>query len=303
MSDVFYCLWTCQIPIFHCNGDDPLSVCTAFELAVEWRQQVNITQPRRLCCALSWRVFSQLFRFQQSTHRHRSQTGGTSFEGPVFRRDGSVCIRRVKNERFVFFNHFNERSAAAMEAKRLCVPASRAGHDSIDEIMDFTWSPIFFILFSMYATQASAFVITDRISCQGHYLFNSFIFLDFFVFRFGLFSRHTLCSFTCNINNDFFFLFGFRLFQPTIVQQFGEDCIIDLVCYRRMGHNEIDQPLFTQPVLYKQIAQHPDTAGIYETRLVCNGCSYWWVVLQKQYVNWCGSRGASTPLCFVRHMA
>ncbi|CAN0460292.1 unnamed protein product, partial [Hapterophycus canaliculatus] len=30
-----------EIPIFHCNGDDPMSVCTAFELAVEWRQQVR----------------------------------------------------------------------------------------------------------------------------------------------------------------------------------------------------------------------------------------------------------------------
>eukprot|EP00904_Undaria_pinnatifida_P004984 jgi/Undpi1/1615/HiC_scaffold_11.g05005.m1 len=51
-------------------------------------------------------------------------------------------------------------------------------------------------------------------------------------------------------------------------QQFGEDCIIDMVCYRRMGHNEIDQPLFTQPVLYKQIDTHPDTAEIFEKRLV-----------------------------------
>lgn len=52
------------------------------------------------------------------------------------------------------------------------------------------------------------------------------------------------------------------------VRQFGEDCIIDLICYRRMGHNEIDQPLFTQPVLYKQIAEHEDTATIFEKRLV-----------------------------------
>lgn len=53
-----------------------------------------------------------------------------------------------------------------------------------------------------------------------------------------------------------------------VCAQFGEDCIIDMVCYRRMGHNEIDQPLFTQPVLYKQIAKHPDTANIFERRLV-----------------------------------
>ncbi|CAM9192574.1 unnamed protein product [Ascophyllum nodosum] len=54
-------------------------------------------------------------------------------------------------------------------------------------------------------------------------------------------------------------------------QQFSEDCIIDMICYRRMGHNEIDQPLFTQPVLYKQIGQHPDTAAIYEKRLLKDG--------------------------------
>ncbi|CAM9709198.1 unnamed protein product [Ectocarpus sp. 4 AP-2014] len=50
-------------------------------------------------------------------------------------------------------------------------------------------------------------------------------------------------------------------------QQYGEDCIIDMICYRRMGHNEIDQPLFTQPLLYKQISQHPDTAAIFESKL------------------------------------
>ena len=50
--------------------------------------------------------------------------------------------------------------------------------------------------------------------------------------------------------------------------QYGEDCIIDMICYRRMGHNEIDQPLFTQPVLYKQIDRHPDTAAIFEAKLV-----------------------------------
>ncbi|CAN0394653.1 unnamed protein product, partial [Scytosiphon promiscuus] len=51
-------------------------------------------------------------------------------------------------------------------------------------------------------------------------------------------------------------------------QQYGEDCIIDMICYRRMGHNEIDQPLFTQPGLYKQISEHPDTAAIFEAKLV-----------------------------------
>ncbi|CAM9433924.1 unnamed protein product [Phaeothamnion confervicola] len=55
-------------------------------------------------------------------------------------------------------------------------------------------------------------------------------------------------------------------------QEFGEDCIIDMICYRRMGHNEIDQPLFTQPVLYKKIqSQHPDVVAVYEKRLLDEG--------------------------------
>eukprot|EP00612_Vaucheria_litorea_P005795 CAMPEP_0171464818 /NCGR_PEP_ID=MMETSP0945-20130129/8029_1 /TAXON_ID=109269 /ORGANISM="Vaucheria litorea, Strain CCMP2940" /LENGTH=956 /DNA_ID=CAMNT_0011992071 /DNA_START=277 /DNA_END=3147 /DNA_ORIENTATION=+ len=57
-------------------------------------------------------------------------------------------------------------------------------------------------------------------------------------------------------------------------QTFGEDCIVDMICYRRMGHNEIDQPLFTQPTLYKKIVNLPDTLTIYEGKLIKEGvCS------------------------------
>ena len=51
-------------------------------------------------------------------------------------------------------------------------------------------------------------------------------------------------------------------------QQFAEDCIIDLVCYRRYGHNELDQPLYTQPQLYSKIMKHPDTLSVFETQLL-----------------------------------
>ncbi len=54
-------------------------------------------------------------------------------------------------------------------------------------------------------------------------------------------------------------------------QMFGEDCIVDMVCYRRLGHNEIDQPLFTQPVFYRKIASHKDTLELYAQRLVKEG--------------------------------
>jgi 2-oxoglutarate dehydrogenase E1 component len=54
-------------------------------------------------------------------------------------------------------------------------------------------------------------------------------------------------------------------------QQFNSDCIIDLVCYRRYGHNELDQPMYTQPALYKQIAKHEDTLKVYGDALIADG--------------------------------
>jgi 2-oxoglutarate dehydrogenase E1 component len=54
-------------------------------------------------------------------------------------------------------------------------------------------------------------------------------------------------------------------------QKFHKPVVIDMFCYRRHGHNEGDEPAFTQPVMYKRIASHPSTLEIYARRLVADG--------------------------------
>lgn len=54
-------------------------------------------------------------------------------------------------------------------------------------------------------------------------------------------------------------------------QKFHKPVVIDMFCYRRHGHNEGDEPMFTQPVMYKKIAGHPGTVEIYSKRLIAEG--------------------------------
>lgn len=54
-------------------------------------------------------------------------------------------------------------------------------------------------------------------------------------------------------------------------QKFGRDIFIDMVCYRRHGHNESDEPKFTQPSLYNTISKHPNPREVYNKSLIERG--------------------------------
>ena len=70
-------------------------------------------------------------------------------------------------------------------------------------------------------------------------------------------------------------------------QKFNRDVVIDMVCYRRFGHNEGDEPSFTQPIMYKKIKTHPSTLSIYGKKLSEEGLTTE-SELQKEKINFKG---------------
>ena len=54
-------------------------------------------------------------------------------------------------------------------------------------------------------------------------------------------------------------------------QQWKQDVVVDIVCYRKYGHNEIDEPMFTQPLMYKAIKKHPSAHQQYAEKLMGDG--------------------------------
>ena len=54
-------------------------------------------------------------------------------------------------------------------------------------------------------------------------------------------------------------------------QRFQKDVVVDMFCYRRHGHSEADEPAFTQPLMYRRIAEHPTTREIYARKLIEEG--------------------------------
>jgi 2-oxoglutarate dehydrogenase E1 component len=54
-------------------------------------------------------------------------------------------------------------------------------------------------------------------------------------------------------------------------QEFQQDVVVDIICFRKLGHNEQDTPAVTQPLMYKKISQHPGTRKLYADKLVAQG--------------------------------
>ena len=63
-------------------------------------------------------------------------------------------------------------------------------------------------------------------------------------------------------------------------QKFNRDIVIDMICYRRFGHNEGDEPSFTQPMMYQKIKKHPSTLNVYAEKLIKEG-----TISKEEFIN------------------
>jgi len=63
-------------------------------------------------------------------------------------------------------------------------------------------------------------------------------------------------------------------------QKFNRDILIDMICYRRFGHNEGDEPSFTQPIMYQKIKKHPSTLNVYGEKLIKEG-----TISKEEFIN------------------
>ena len=64
---------------------------------------------------------------------------------------------------------------------------------------------------------------------------------------------------------------GFGLAFVVFFSSFHTDVVIDLIGYRKHGHNEIDEPMFTQPIMYSVVRKHKDVMQLYSKKLQDEG--------------------------------
>src|SRR5437899_8190790 len=76
-------------------------------------------------------------------------------------------------------------------------------------------------------------------------------------------------------------------------QKFQKPVVIDMFCYRRHGHNEGDEPAFTQPLMYKAINAHPTAVEIYGKKLASDGIVTEGEV-EKMKADWLASNSTSS---------